>query len=229
LLAGTPLGAHAQSVAAGTLPSYARALQRFNPELDDATAANFATATIAQADREALDARLLVALIAVESGWNPGARSPAGARGLGQLMPRTAASLGVDRDDPVQNIAGAARQLRILLDSFRRTDPPARYALALAAYNAGAAAVVRYRGVRHWRKRKPTSGASCAFGIVWRGGDRTFANRRRLRRGQGRVGDVGRALHFGDERVRRVLHVPHEPARLSHHLREAIRPEQQQR
>ncbi|MGA8535424.1 MAG: transglycosylase SLT domain-containing protein, partial [Candidatus Tumulicola sp.] len=95
---------------------YARALQRFNPRLSDDGARHLAAATILQADRQGLDARLLVAVIAVESSWNPSARSSAGARGLGQLMPATAAGLGVDADDPSANIAGAARHLRMLLD-----------------------------------------------------------------------------------------------------------------
>lgn len=126
---------------------YARALQYFNPNLHAGTAVTLASATIAQSDRERIDARLLVALIAVESRWNPGAVSSAGARGLGQLMPQTANGLGVDPDDPLQNIAGAAYHLRILLDRFAGRDRETRYRLALAAYNAGTAAVDRYRGV----------------------------------------------------------------------------------
>ena len=143
----TANAAGAQTSPANASAPYARALQRFNPALDDETALILAVTTIEQADREGLDARLLVALIAVESRWNPTACSKAGARGLGQLMPRTAAGLGVDPDDPIQNISGAARQLRILLDRFSRTDLRARYVLALAAYNAGAGAVLRYGGV----------------------------------------------------------------------------------
>jgi len=129
------------------LALYARALQNFNPRLDDDAALDLAAATIVQADRERLDARLLVAVIAVESRWNPTARSSAGARGLGQLMPATAAGLGVDADDPIQNISGAAHQLRLLLDRFDAPDRATCYVLALAAYNAGAGAVLRYGGV----------------------------------------------------------------------------------
>ncbi|MEO6836169.1 MAG: lytic transglycosylase domain-containing protein [Candidatus Tumulicola sp.] len=142
-----PARACAQSAGTAMPVLYARALQRFNPQLDDDTALDLAATTIAQADRQGLDARLLVAVIAVESRWNPTARSRAGARGLGQLMPQTAESLGVDADDPFQNISGAARQLRILLDRFGQWDAPSRYVLALAAYNAGAGAVVHYGGV----------------------------------------------------------------------------------
>ena len=133
--------------AAPAFAAYALALQRFNPRLDGASAAAMAIATIVQSDREGLDARLLVAVIAVESRWNPSARSRAGAVGLGQLMPGTASGLGVDATDPLQNIAGAARHLRALIDRFGERDPAACCALALAAYNAGAGAVERYGGI----------------------------------------------------------------------------------
>lgn len=126
---------------------YARALQYFNPHLHATAAIAFANATIAQSDRERIDARLLVALIAVESRWNPNAVSSAGARGLGQLMPETANGLGLDPGDPLQNIAGAAYHLRFLLDRFAGRDRETRYRLALAAYNAGTGAVDRYGGI----------------------------------------------------------------------------------
>lgn len=132
---------------ATTIERYAHALQHFNRQLDDAAALQLASATIAQSDRQGVDARLLVALIAVESRWNPAARSRAGAFGLGQLMPATAAALGIDAADPLQNIAGAAHHLRLLIDRFARRDPATCCEFALAAYNAGAGAVLRYGGV----------------------------------------------------------------------------------
>ena len=75
--------------------------------------------------------RLFVALIDQESRFNPAAVSPKGARGLGQLMPETAALLGVDAGEPMANLHGAARYLTAQLAEFGRVD------LALAAYNAG--------------------------------------------------------------------------------------------
>lgn len=126
--------------------SYALALRYFNPQLNDLESESLATAAIQQADLQRLDARLLVAVIAVESRWNPSAVSPAGARGLGQLMPETAAGLRTDPDDPYSNIAAAARYLRDLVDRFRSRGVN-RYQLALAAYNAGPGAVARYGGI----------------------------------------------------------------------------------
>ena len=89
-----------------------------------------------------VDASLLAAVAKQESGFDPGALSPAGAQGLMQLMPATARGLGVsDPFDPAQAVDGAARLLRDLMSRFGRTD------LALAAYNAGPGAVLRYDGI----------------------------------------------------------------------------------
>ena len=85
-----------------------------------------------------VDAALLHAVVAVESGYNPRALSPKGARGLMQLMPGTAARFGVkDSWNPLQNLRGGARYLRHLLAVFNNN-----LNLALAAYNAGEGAVI---------------------------------------------------------------------------------------
>jgi soluble lytic murein transglycosylase-like protein/cell wall-associated NlpC family hydrolase len=92
--------------------------------------------------KHGVDPALLSAVATVESNDNPAAVSAAGARGLMQLMPATARSLGVNPDDPAQAVDGAARLLGGLLTRFG-----GRVDLALAGYNAGAGAVQRYGGV----------------------------------------------------------------------------------
>lgn len=92
------------------------------------------------AENTAIDPRLLHAMIAVESGYNPKALSPKGAVGLMQLMPATARRYGVaDIHDPQQNIQGGARYLGDLLRLFNNN-----MRLAIAAYNAGENAVIRH-------------------------------------------------------------------------------------
>ena len=102
----------------------------------------FAAEIDAAAKKYGVDSALLRGLIRQESNFNPNATSPAGARGLTQLMPGTAAALGVNPAIPAQAIEGGAKYLRQQLDKFGG-DP----AKALAAYNAGPGAVQRYGGV----------------------------------------------------------------------------------
>lgn len=89
-----------------------------------------------------VDPVLLAAMARTESSFDPSAVSPAGAQGLMQLMPGTAKGLGVtDPFDPAQSVQGAASLMRDLLDRFGQLDQ------ALAGYNAGPGAVIRYNGV----------------------------------------------------------------------------------
>jgi soluble lytic murein transglycosylase-like protein len=105
-----------------------------------ATSMPFAAAVQTAAQETALEPALIHAVIAAESGHNPKAISPRGAQGLMQLMPTTSRRFGlIDPYDPVQNIRVGAVYLRELKDMFKGD-----LNLALAAYNAGPAAVLRY-------------------------------------------------------------------------------------
>ncbi|HZY74136.1 MAG TPA: lytic transglycosylase domain-containing protein [Edaphobacter sp.] len=95
-----------------------------------------------------IDTDLLASVMKAESGGRVRAVSRAGAQGLMQLMPRTAGEMGVeDAFRPEQNIAGGTAYLDALLTRYRDN-----IALALAAYNAGPAAVDRYHGVPPYRE-----------------------------------------------------------------------------
>jgi soluble lytic murein transglycosylase-like protein len=101
----------------------------------------------AAADKYHLPRELVRSVMRVESGFQPAAVSPKGAIGLMQLMPETAADLGVNPYDPAQNVDGGVRYLRDLLVKYN-------WALwhALAAYNAGPAAVEKYNGIPPYRE-----------------------------------------------------------------------------
>ncbi len=100
------------------------------------------------AHQNGLDPALMHAVISAESSYNPRAVSPAGARGLMQLMPATAQRFGVrDSFDPIANMEGGAKYLRWLLNHFN-----GNVELALAGYNAGEGAVRRHGGIPPYRE-----------------------------------------------------------------------------
>jgi soluble lytic murein transglycosylase-like protein len=126
--------------------SYATVLRTINPQLQVHQSLAYARSLLADSERTGLDPNLIVALVTVESSWRQTAISVHGARGLGQLMPSTAAKLGVNSRDPAQNLRGASSYLRSLIDRFADRGVNAMRD-AIGAYNAGPLAVERYRGL----------------------------------------------------------------------------------
>ena len=135
-IAAAPTGATAATAATTTTTASAGV-----SELPQGTP--YGAEITAAAKVNGIDPALLAGLIKQESNFNPNAGSGAGARGLTQLMPATAAGLGVSNVlDPVQSINGGAKYLKQQLDAFGGDVTK-----ALAAYNAGPGAVKRFGGV----------------------------------------------------------------------------------
>jgi soluble lytic murein transglycosylase-like protein len=105
-------------------------------------AGDYAEALVEVAQANEISPYLLEAVVWQESRWNPAARSRAGAIGLAQLMPGTARDLGVDPNDPLENLSGGARYLRQQLNRF-----DGNVEKALAAYNAGPGRVMTAGGI----------------------------------------------------------------------------------
>lgn len=106
----------------------------------------YETAARKAARRHNIPEDLFLRLVTQESAWNPQARSHKGAIGLAQLMPGTATYLRVNPHDPLQNLDGGARYLAEQYSKFRS------WRLALAAYNAGPAAVEKHKGVPPYKE-----------------------------------------------------------------------------
>jgi Transglycosylase SLT domain len=133
---------------------YAGALGNANAGLSAAARRDLAERVILLSSYYRIDPCLLGALVTVESSWHARAISPSGALGYGQLMPATAATLDVDALEPYENLDGTARYLRRMLNRFSGSDTQTRMALALASYNAGPAAVLRYHGIPPFRETR---------------------------------------------------------------------------
>jgi len=137
------------------LPAYTDFIQSRNRRLSRAQAQNIAEGILTFSVKYGVDARLIVAIVLVESNFNPNAVSHAGARGLGQLMPGTARELGVNNVfDTDQNLSGTVRLITSHIDRYSRqgNDELEALVLALAAYNAGPGAVRRHGGVPPFRE-----------------------------------------------------------------------------
>lgn len=136
-----PGASYALASTVPAIPSTASAMTA--PTGAAGASANYDSLIEQAAARNGIDPAVLHGLIQQESGFNPHATSSAGALGLTQLMPGTAASLGVTEPlDPAQSIEGGARYLGEMLRDFGGNTEK-----ALAAYNAGPGAVQRYGGV----------------------------------------------------------------------------------
>jgi soluble lytic murein transglycosylase-like protein len=126
----------------------AAVIRAYNPRVPDAERQAIALGIVGYSRMFGLRWEFLTALVIAESNFNRTAVSSAGALGLGQLMPGTAAGLGVaDPFDINQNLYGSARYIRAQLDRYAHHPPNEQFALALAAYNAGPGAVAKYGGV----------------------------------------------------------------------------------
>ena len=141
----TPAASHAILATPSTIGVYASVLRSYNKSMPDWESRDLAKHLLISAAHWNLDPNVLAAIVTVESSWHTHAISYAGAIGLGQLMPGTAATLGVNPRDPKQNLSGAAQYLSGLMDTFGSN--PNRYQLVFAAYNAGPKAVQRFGGV----------------------------------------------------------------------------------
>lgn len=127
------------------LPFILHRIYIHNPHYPWKTVKMIGSGIVYQCERFNVDPLLVTAMINVESAFDMDAVSSSGAIGLGQLMPSTAASLGVDPYDPHQNIGGAVRYLKNQLQRWRGYTSCTK--LALASYNAGPGAVARYGGI----------------------------------------------------------------------------------
>jgi len=130
----------------GALTATVRSIMRTNPRLSATDALMLAEATFVAAHRYGVDPGFLAATLLQESAYDPHAMSSAGAVGIGQFMVGTADLWGIDPFDPDASIDATARVLASYLEKYRASDADP-YALALAAYNAGPAAVAAYGGI----------------------------------------------------------------------------------
>ena len=142
---GAQAAPHVVSTTESAVDAYASVLRTYNKSMPEWQSKDLARHMLISAAHWNLDANVLAAIVTVESSWHTHAVSYAGAIGLGQLMPGTAATLGVNPRDPKQNLSGAAHYLSGLMQTFGSN--PDRYKLVFAAYNAGPKAVQQFGGV----------------------------------------------------------------------------------
>jgi Transglycosylase SLT domain len=129
-------------------PSAPKPIAQPRPPVNPSDGVSLSDAIAASSYRHRIDPDLITSVIHAESGFNPHAVSPKGAQGLMQLMPQTAAKLGVNNAfDTKANVDGGTRYLRELLERYNFD-----LVKALAAYNAGPLRVEQYGGVPPYRE-----------------------------------------------------------------------------
>jgi soluble lytic murein transglycosylase-like protein len=136
-------------------PYYAAFIKTRNKRLPDSEALRIAQGVVGFSLKYGVDARLIMAMVMIESGFNPSSRSGSGAMGLGQLMPSTAAGMGVSNAyDSIENLNATVHLVRGHLEKYKKKtgDNFQALILALAAYNAGSGAVKRAGGVPPYRE-----------------------------------------------------------------------------
>lgn len=149
LTVAAPAFAAATPPPSSALTAYAQTVRYYNRTLTWGQAYWVAGQVLRWSRAFGIPPQLLAAVIAIESSFKHNAISSRGAVGFGQLMPRTAAGMGLNPYDPLHNIYGTARKLRDLLAATG-----ARLDLALAGYNAGLGAVRRYGGIPPYRETR---------------------------------------------------------------------------
>ena len=137
------------------LPYYVKWIKRCNKRLKEQDAIEIAKHLVFSCAHHGLDARLMVAIIKVESDFNPNCVSRKGAMGLGQLMPINVFEMGVRNPfDPFENLESTIRMVKghIVYYLKKTNDMQKALPLALAAYNAGSGAVKRYAGIPPYKE-----------------------------------------------------------------------------
>ena len=127
------------------LPFIQHWITMHNPHYTDRLVSQMARSIVFYSQSYGVDPRLMIALFTIESAMDTDAVSWSGAVGLGQLMPATAEGLGVDPYNIIENIGGATRYLKSLMD--RWSDKSDQISLSLASYNAGPGNVAKYGGI----------------------------------------------------------------------------------
>lgn len=137
------------------LKAYRQAVSYFNPNLTLKNVDLIVRSIVYYSQQYKLDPRMIMAVVAVESTFKVYATSPVGAQGLGQLMPETANALNLSNPyDPLQNIQATVRILKLNFNRFKHLPHQNQVENALASYNAGYGAVLKYGGIPPYQETR---------------------------------------------------------------------------